>query len=153
VTTDSRAETTIRSAVRADLLAVFRIEKRSFEQPWPYDAFESVLGAPAFLVAERDGSIVGFVVGDTADSHGASIGHVKDLAVDPQHRRKGIGRQLLSEGLAALGAVGIDRVKLEVRRSNESARSLYSTFGFELHHTVPGYYDDGEDANVLVREP
>jgi ribosomal-protein-alanine N-acetyltransferase len=152
VTTDSRAEATIRAAVRADLLAVFRIEKRSFEQPWPYDAFESVLGAPAFLVAERDGSIVGFIVADTIDSHGAAIGHVKDLAVDPDHRREGIGRLLLSEGLAALGAIGVDRVKLEVRRSNESARSLYSAFGFEHHHTAPGYYDDGEDARVLVRE-
>jgi ribosomal-protein-alanine N-acetyltransferase len=152
VTVDPRAETAVRSAVRADLLAVFRIEKRSFEQPWPYDAFEGVLGAPAFLVAERNGAIAGFVVGDTIDRHGASVGHVKDLAVDPDYRRRGLGGRLLSEALSALGSAGIDRVKLEVRRSNEAAQALYTAFDFERHHTVPGYYDDGEDAYVLVRE-
>ena len=44
-----------------------------------------------------------------------------------------------------------DRVKLEVRATNEVARSLYREFGFETHHVVPAYYDDGEDAHVMVR--
>jgi ribosomal-protein-alanine N-acetyltransferase len=148
---DPRVDATIRTAVRADLLAVFRIEKRSFEQPWPYDAFESVLGAPAFFVAEGGGRIVGYVVGDTIDTRGTSIGHIKNLAVDPDCRREGIGTRLLARGLSTLDAVGVERVKLEVRRSNESAQSLYASFGFERHHTVPGYYEDGEDAYVLVR--
>jgi len=148
---DSRSETEVREAVRADLLSVFRIEKRSFEQPWPYVAFEGLLDAPAFFVAEFDGSVVGYVVGDTADTHGILLGHIKDIAVDPDYRQRGIGRELLSHGIASLAAHGADRVKLEVRRSNEAARSLYAEFGFEIHHTIPSYYDDGEDAYVLVR--
>jgi len=43
------------------------------------------------------------------------------------------------------------RVKLEVRESNEPALSLYREFGFKLQRTLPRYYDDGEDAYVLVR--
>ena len=150
---DSRAPVAIRPAVRADLLSVFRIEARSFEQPWPYSAFEYVLGSPAFLIAEDGESIVGFVVGDLIDTHGVSIGHIKDLAVDPEYRREGIATMLLSRGLSALISAGVGRIKLEVRRSNESAQSLYASFGFERHHTVSNYYDDGEDAYVLVREP
>ena len=150
---DSRAPVTIRPAIRADLLAVFRIETRSFGQPWPYSAFEHVLGSPAFLVAEGSESIVGFVVGDLIDTHGVSIGHIKDLAIDPEHRREGIGTMLLSRGLSALIAAGVGRIKLEVRCSNEPAQTLYASFGFERHHTVSNYYDDGEDAYVLVREP
>jgi ribosomal-protein-alanine N-acetyltransferase len=46
----------------------------------------------------------------------------------------------------------VARVKLEVRESNDRARSLYRRFGFERHHTVPRYYDDGEDALVLVAD-
>jgi ribosomal-protein-alanine N-acetyltransferase len=43
-------------------------------------------------------------------------------------------------------------VKLEVRASNEPARSLYDDFGFVHRRTVPRYYSDGEDALVLVRD-
>ena len=141
----------IRDADRADLLSVLRIERRSFDQPWPYAAFERLLDAPGFLIAETDGSIVGYVVADTIHSHGAAIGHIKDLAVDPDYRQRGIGRALLSRGLATLAGTGVGRVKLEVRRTNGPARSLYGSFGFDRHHTLPGYYDDGEDAYVLLK--
>jgi len=111
----------------------------------------ALLDAPGFLVAETDGSVVGYVVADTIHGHGAAVGHIKDLAVDPDYRQRGIGRALLSRGLVTLAGAGVGRVKLEVRRMNEAARSLYGAFGFERHHTVPGYYDDGEDAYVLVK--
>ena len=149
--TEPRAGVEIRGTVRADLLSVFRIETRLFEQPWPYTAFERFLGAPGFLVAETDGDVVGYVVGDTIEAGAAPVGHIKDLAVAPDHRRQGLGRRLLSRALGALAAAGAGRVKLEVRRTNESARTLYSSFGFEPHHVVPDYYDDGEDAHVLVK--
>ncbi|WP_233255130.1 GNAT family N-acetyltransferase [Halopenitus persicus] len=48
------ADPTIRDASRADLLSVVRIERTVFSDPWPYDAFERLLDAPAFLVAELD---------------------------------------------------------------------------------------------------
>lgn len=149
----SRAEVGIRGATRADLLEVFEIETQSFEQPWPYAAFERQLDAPGFLVAEdgSDASVVGYVVADRLRNHGASIGHVKDLAVAPWRRGEGIGSRLLSSALVELYVDGAQRVKLEVRESNEAARALYDGFGFEVHHVLSGYYDDGEDAHVMVR--
>jgi len=152
--TEPRPEVEIRRAVRADLLSVFRIEKRSFGQPWPYSAFEGFVGASGFFVAEATGSegaVVGYVVADTVEAGGIPLGHIKDLAVDPEYRRRGIARTLLSRALAALASSGTSRVKLEVRRTNEAARSLYESFGFEQNHVVSGYYDDGEDAHVLVK--
>lgn len=148
MTTGSSRPVGVREAVRADLLDVFRIEKRSFPQPWPYAAFERFLDTPGFLVAEADGEVVGYVVADTVDG---SLGHIKDIAVAPERRGEGIGRTLLSRALVALFTQGVDRVKLEVREGNEAARSLYEAFGFELHHVASGYYDNGEDAHVLVR--
>jgi ribosomal-protein-alanine N-acetyltransferase len=44
-------DVTVRPADRADLIDVLRIERASFSEPWPYAAFESLLDAPAFLVA------------------------------------------------------------------------------------------------------
>jgi ribosomal-protein-alanine N-acetyltransferase len=140
----------VREAVRADLLDVFRIEKRSFSQPWPYDAFERFLEEPGFLVAADEG-VVGYVVADTMPNHGTSMGHVKDLAVAHDRRGEGIGRLLLGEALGRLFVEGAGRVKLEVRASNGAATSLYREFGFETHHVIPAYYDDGEDAHIMVR--
>jgi len=150
-TAAARADLGVRRAVRADLLEVFRIEKRSFPQPWPYEAFERFLGEPGFLVADDDG-VVGYVVADTMPNHGTSMGHVKDLAVDPDRRGEGIGRLLLGEALGELLVDGAARVKLEVRESNEEAQALYREFGFETHHVIPAYYDDGEDAYIMVRD-
>ncbi len=141
----------IRAAVRADLLDVLRIEKRSFGQPWPYAAFERFLGSPGFLIAE-DGGVIGYVVANTVEQYGRSTGHIKDIAVSPERRREGIGRALLSNGLAALAGAGADRIKLEVRRSNGAAQSLYESYGFEIHDVRSRYYDDGEDAYVMVLE-
>lgn len=149
--TASRSEVGIREASRADLLEVFEIEKRSFDQPWPYAAFERQLGAPGFLVAEDGSGVVGYVVADRIRNPGASIGHVKDLAVVPERRGEGVGSRLLSSALVELYVAGAERVKLEVRESNEAARALYDDFDFQVHHVLSGYYDDGEDAHVMVR--
>jgi ribosomal-protein-alanine N-acetyltransferase len=145
------ADPEIRPAVRADLLEVFRIEQASFPQPWPFSAFEEFLDSPAFLVAAAGDGIVGYVVSDTVPNHGQPIGHVKDIAIRPDRRGEGIGASLLERALSALAAEGTARVKLEVRAGNDAAIRLYRGFGFTHHHTVPRYYDDGEDALVMVR--
>jgi len=141
---------TVREADRADLLAIYRIEEASFDQPWPFTAFQSYLGEPGFLVAE-DGTVVGYVVADVIDTHGRDLGHIKDLAVHAPRRGEGIGTMLLTRGLDVLEDEGVESVKLEVRESNESALRLYRDHEFEHRRTLPGYYSDGEDALVLVR--
>jgi ribosomal-protein-alanine N-acetyltransferase len=149
------ADVWIRPVERADLLDVLSIERASFSEPWPYAAFESVLDAPAFLVAIRPtdregGDIVGYVVGDVMPNHGRDIGHIKDLAVRPDARGEGLGRRLLREALFSLSLAGAVVVKLEARESNERALSLYRDEGFEPTRRMPNYYDDGEDALLLV---
>ncbi|GAA0515135.1 ribosomal-protein-alanine N-acetyltransferase [Halorubrum aquaticum] len=144
------AEVTIRPVERADLLSVLRIERECFSDPWPYDAFERLIDEPAFLVAEREGAVVGYVVADITPNAGRDIGHIKDLAVHPDARGRGIGRALLRAGLARLRAAGAAVVKLEVREGNDPARSLYATEGFEPVRRAKRYYRDGEDALVLV---
>jgi len=150
------ADTAIRQATRADLLDVFGIEKEVFDHPWPYSAFEQQVGSPTFLVSETggpvaaDGEITGYVVADTIPNHPRPLGHVKDIAVRPDSRGEGIGSALLAAALAALSREGARSVKLEVRRSNDTAMGLYEEFGFEYLRTLPQYYTDGEDAYVLV---
>lgn len=145
-------DASVRAAERADLLAVIRIERACFADPWPYDAFERLVDEPAFLVAEREGAVVGYVVADRTPNHGRDIGHIKDLAVHPDVRGEGVGRTLLRSALARLQGIGVAVVRLEVRESNSPARSLYAGEGFEPIRRVSRYYRDGEDAIVLVAD-
>lgn len=149
-TAPERSTPTIREAERADLLDVYRIEEGSFDQPWPFTAFQSYLGEPGFLVAEDD-DVIGYVVGDVIASHGRDLGHIKDIAVRRPRRGEGVGTLLLTRVLAVMETDSVDSVKLEVRESNGNARSLYRTHGFEHRRTLPEYYSDGEAALVLIR--
>ncbi|WP_135533788.1 GNAT family N-acetyltransferase [Halostella pelagica] len=162
---DDQDNVSIREAEHADLLAVVRIEKASFSKPWPYDAFARYLDAPGFLVATDratdngdddtvidTGEVIGFVVADFVPNHGRGLGHVKDLAVHPDRRGEGVGETLLTAALRTLAGQSAETVKLEVRETNDRARELYEKFGFEPLRRVPRYYDDGEDALILVRE-
>ncbi len=143
----------IRQAKRADLLAIVAIENASFPQPWPYEAFTTFLNEPGFLVAVGPGEVlVGYVVSDVTPNYGGNLGHIKDLAVHPEHRGAGIGSRLLSQSLAALAREGARTVKLEVRDDNEGAKQLYRDFGFEPLRRVPRYYNDGSDAIVMIRQ-
>ena len=182
MTTTAPDGVSIRRADRADLLSVVRIEQASFPQPWPYQAFEGFLGEPGFLVAvdagvadgdrtdggesrpgasvdvpgigadDGTGDVRGYVVADVVTDFGRAIGHVKDLAVHPEWRGRGVGSSLLSRALSVLEARGVRRVKLEVRAGNRAAQELYRSFGFSPNHVVSGYYDDGEDALLFVAD-
>ncbi|KAB1187409.1 MULTISPECIES: ribosomal protein S18-alanine N-acetyltransferase [Haloferax] len=140
----------VRRAERADLLDVLRIERTCFTEPWPYSAFELFVDEPAFLVAARGTDVLGYVVADVMPNHGNDIGHVKDLAVRPEARGNGLGRRLLLHALTAMTIAGAAVVKLEVRVSNEPARQLYESVGFNPARRVPRYYGDGEDAVIMV---
>ena len=158
VAPDDRESPTVRGVDRTDLIAIHRIEKAAFPQPWPYSAFERYVDEPGFLVAERDdpraeaaSTLVGYVVADTVPNHGTPLGHVKDIAVDPDHRGEGVGSTLLDSALDVLDDAGAGSVKLEVRATNDEAISLYRDFEFEHRRTIPNYYGNGEDALVMVR--
>lgn len=142
----------VRPAERADLLEIYRIETEAFGQPWPFGAFEQYLGEPGFLVASGE-SVLGYIVADIISHRGGPIGHIKDLAVHRNVRKKGIGTLLLTRAIHILESRHVQAIKLEVRESNEPAIELYRSSGFEYRKRIEEYYDDGEDALLLVREP
>lgn len=145
----------IRRAGLADVTAIWAIEKVSFPTPWSRWSFLAELGHrnSHLLVAGPSSPqpwqtwayLIFWVVLDEM--------HILNLAVDPEHRRRGIARQLLAEGLTQARTLGAGLAWLEVRTSNLAAQDLYKSFGFKEVGRRPGYYDDTqEDALLLTLE-
>jgi len=68
------------------------------------------------------------------------------LAVLPEARGRGLGRELLQGCQRRLQADGITTLHLEVRVGNAPARRLYEGLGWRETGRRPKYYRDGEDA-------
>ncbi len=146
---EGQSEVLLRRATPADIDAIASIERVSFPTPWSRAllAHEIRERENLYLVAEIDGEIVGFIgLWQVLDE-----GHICTLAVDPKHRRQGLGELLVLAALRDAAAAGSDTVHLEYRVGNERAASLYQKLGFEQAGLRRGYYTDtGEDA-VIAR--
>jgi ribosomal-protein-alanine N-acetyltransferase len=139
----------IRDFAEPDLPAVVAIERRIFRDAWPESFFREELSqAMAWArVAEVDGALAGYLLAWV----GAGAGHVGNLGVIPEARRRGVARALLEDLLEHAGAAGAASLTLEVRVSNFAAQALYQAFGFRLAGLRRGYYrDTGEDALTMA---
>jgi ribosomal-protein-alanine N-acetyltransferase len=135
-----------------DIPAVHRIERASFFQPWPDDAYRNELTTnrlASYVVARAGDEVVGFaglwVMVDEA--------HVTTFAVDPRWRRHGVGERMLLALLDLSVARRAREATLEVRLSNLPARRLYEKYGFRPVGIRPRYYsDNGEDALIMTTD-
>jgi ribosomal protein S18 acetylase RimI-like enzyme len=81
-----------------------------------------------FLVAVRDGKLVGTVLGGFDGRRGL----VYHLAVDPTLRRQGLGRTLMEAVEERLRAKGCLKYYLLVTKDNSDALTFYRDFGCEI---------------------
>ena len=79
-----------------------------------------------FLVAELQGNIVGSVMGGY-DGH---RGWINYLAVDPEQRKLGLGKQLMLEVEQRLLSLGCPKINLQIRTGNEEVMAFYRAIGF-----------------------
>ena len=139
----------IRRLTYADLPELIAIERRAFPTPWSLAMFVLELSKPASvcLAALREGQMVGFLICSRYDT----VWHIMNVAVDPDRRRQGIARRLLTALLRRIDVEGA-RFTLEVRESNTGAIALYERFGFRAAGRRRRYYqDNGEDAVIMWR--
>lgn len=141
----------VQPARLVDVPSIVEIERAVFSDPWSAQSFREALGHPAvyFSCACRDdGEVLGYVVAWFV----ADEGEIANLAVARSAWGTGIGRALLDAALSEAAARGVTAVYLEVRESNDRARHLYGSRGFEQVARRRGYYRRPvEDAIVLRR--
>ncbi len=140
-------------AVRvADLNDVTRIHTASFDDPWSVTMLKRILSMPgAGGLVVRNGHedpVLGFALSRLAGDECELL----SLAVDPGHRRLGIGRMLLVASIAAATAADSHALFLEVAEDNGPARALYASHGFVPVGRRPDYYRlrDGSFAAALT---
>ena len=139
---------TIRAMQKKDVNDVHRIELLSFRSPWSKASIASELNNKFahYLVAERDGKLIGYcgmwVLFDEC--------HITNIAVDPAERRAGVGKSLLLAAMEVGDYYGATSMTLEVRETNRVARDMYRKFDFEQQGYRRRYYSDtGEGALLL----
>lgn len=140
---------TFRLMREGDLDQVMDIENASYPTPWSRGAFvrEIVENVTAtYIVAIQAEAIVAYAGMWTLFDEG----HITNIAVHPDHRRRGVGLATLCELARYAQCHGASRLTLEVRPSNAGAQQLYRRAGFEVRGLRRRYYSDtGEDAVIM----
>jgi ribosomal-protein-alanine N-acetyltransferase len=168
----TEATSSLRRATIADLDRILEIERLSFPTPWPRDYLARHLGDDGFTVIQHEDRVVGYaVIGVKLPSFWTrleqrtralltghepeelpTVGHILNIAVDPDFRNQGLGKRLLEYALDHSRKLGAERVELEVRTGNDAAITLYQKYGFEIRELFSGYYSNGEDAFLMVKK-
>ncbi len=146
----------LRKLVLGDLHAIEEIEHRSYPTPWSRSMFAGELAKPssiclgAFETDDEEAALVGYLI----VSRYVDAWHVMNVAVDPDHRSRGVATMLLER----LFDLTVDDARrgytLEVRVSNKKAVDLYERLGFRSRGLRRGYYTDNrEDALIMWKDP
>jgi ribosomal-protein-alanine acetyltransferase len=139
----------IRPAISADVPALMALEKHAATAAhWSAEQYRSLFSAPStrlILVIEGDAGVQGFLVARTLDPEW----EIENIAIAGPARRRGWGTRLLGEFLDLARSQGAEAVFLEVRESNQAARSLYEKWAFVENGRRPGYYRDPEEDAIL----
>ena len=130
---------------------VAALEKQCFADPWSEKSVASELNndLALWLVAVEDEKVVGYVGSQTV----CGETDMMNVAVHPDHRRRGVAAILIEQLILELKNRGSCSLTLEVRASNDGAIALYDKLGFRQVGRRPNYYrNPKEDALILRKE-
>lgn len=141
----------IRKATNDDIDAVIDIENQEFLHPWKRSMFESEIDHDiAFFyvaVAQSNQQVVGYiifwVIGNQIELH--------NIAVCQSHKKKGIGKKLLSFLLDQASQYHVAEIFLEVRASNHEAISFYEAHQFKRVIVRKKYYNNPVESAIVYK--
>ena len=141
----------VRAVSEKDIPGIVRLEEQCFSHPMSED------NAKSFLLGDNS---IAFVCCETKspDLICAYCGalcildeaQVLNVATAPSHRGRGLGRLVTETLLTAAREKSVISITLEVRESNDIAKSLYKSLGFYEIGRIKKYYTTPtEDALIL----
>ena len=117
--------------------------------PWTIEQLRSQMkdSQHEFIAALDD---EGRVLGYGGMMYVLDEGYISNVAVAPEARRQGIGRDLIKELMARAAALDLAFVTLEARCSNAAAIALYEKQGFVPVGKRKNYYDFPREDAILM---
>lgn len=137
----------IRPATPEDIDALVAIENLCFETDrLSRRSFRHMItkAHAALLLDEEAGAVRGYVL--LLFNAGTSLARMYSIAVHPEFRSRGIGRQLMIAAEQAALAQDCVTLRLEVRMDNASSIALYESMGYRRFGFYDDYYEDHMDA-------
>ena len=138
----------IRNWESSDNQRIAELEQSCFTFPWNYDMVSETQSQNNFcgVVAEKNNLVVGYA----GAIYASEIADIALVAVDPAFRRQNIAESAVKALIDKLILKGVEKIFLEVRRSNTPAKALYNKVGFKEIGIRKNYYEDAEDAIVML---
>ena len=132
----------------ADVAEVIRLWQRAgLVREWNDPAGDIALARKdgnATVLLGRDGS--GAVVASVLVGHDGHRGWVYYVSVDPDHRLKNYGREIMTSAEDWLRARGIVKLQLMVRGDNAKVHAFYESIGYyDQQRTTFAKWLDGRD--------
>jgi ribosomal-protein-alanine N-acetyltransferase len=144
----------IRLATRDDAAGIAAMSRDEIEQGLPWSWTE---GRVAHAIANPEANVIvagapgGAPGGFGIMSYAGDDAHLLLFAVAKTQRRHGIGTAMLEWLETVAREAGVQRVRVECRRSNEAARNFYGDHGYHETTIVHRYYRGLEDAVALEK--
>lgn len=85
-----------------------------------------------FLVGELGGHVVASVMA----GYEGHRGWLNYLAVDPEHRRRGLARSIVAEAERRLRELGCPKINLQIRSTNQGVIDFYRRIGYSVDDVV-----------------
>ena len=139
---------TLRRMKESDIPEVARLEKEIFPDPWSEGAISETFEQEQtlLLVAYADRKLIGYLILYFV----LEEGEIARIAVIPECRRQGVGARMLLELEDLCEDNGITKLLLDVRESNETAISFYTSYGFVQDGVRRNFYSDPQEDGILM---
>jgi ribosomal protein S18 acetylase RimI-like enzyme len=98
----------------------------SREQAHPIFFYE--LGEQALIAEDDDGDVIGFLLGFVS----AGVGYVHLVGIDPDARRRGVGKRLYETFFERARSAGASRIKAITNVGNEGSIDFHRALGFDV---------------------
>jgi ribosomal-protein-alanine N-acetyltransferase len=134
---------------KTELPRLYAIEKACFSREFRWDKKDFIreIGESDVWIADLDGTIVGFLMGEIEDN----MGHIATIDVDAEYRGRGIATTLTQHAEAAYRGCGYRKMMLEVQVDNP-AQTLYFRLGYRVVGVKKSYYADGSNAITMEKK-
>ena len=128
---------------------VLQVEEACFSIPWTREDFQREMKEnkmAIYRIAVLDDKIVGYA----GMWHVVTEGHITNVAVLEQYRRRGVAKALMEEIINIAQQKQMIGITLEVRISNIAAQKLYTKSCFRPEGFRKNYYQDTQEDAVIM---